>query len=116
MTARTPTVAFEVLLRSNGAGRTPTSRNLDQFRADSEVAERVRRWLHARGVTAHSTEFTVACTAPRKIFESLFGVRLRPRKEITKLGCWAVQGEIRIPEEIADLVEDVTLSVMPEIF
>lgn len=116
MTDRMPPVAFELLLRSKGSGRTPTSRNLDQFRADPEAAERVRRWLHAHGVTAHSTEFTVAGAAPRKIFESLFGVRLRPNKAKTRLGDWSVEGHVRIPEEIADLVENVTLSVTPELF
>lgn len=116
MTARTPTVAFELLLRSKGSGHTPASHNIDQFRADPEVAERVRRWLHAHDVTAHSTEFTVAGTTPQKTFESLFGVRLRPRKGDKKLGDWSVEGEIRIPDEIADAVENVVLSVRPEFF
>jgi hypothetical protein len=116
MTARTPLVAFELLLRSPGSGHTPSTHNIDQFRADPEVAERVRRWLQAHGVTAHSSDFTIAGTAPRKTFESLFGVRLKPRKANTKSGDWSVEGKIRTPDEIADAVEDVILSVRPEIF
>lgn len=116
MAARSSTVAFEVLLRSKGSGRSATSRNVEQFRADPEAAERVRRWLHAHGVTAHATDFSIACTAPPKIFESLFGVELRPIKGPKKVPRWSVDGQIRIPEEIAEFVENVTLSMMPEFF
>src|SRR5882724_5852118 len=102
-------VHFEVLLRSGGTGRQPTARNVDQFRPDPEALDRCRRWLCAHGVTAHATDFSLACSASPRVFESLFGVKLIALEPAPGQPVWHVDGTIRVPGEIAALVEDVTL-------
>jgi hypothetical protein len=109
-------VSFEVVLRTPGSGRIPTVQNLDQFRPDPEKLEFVRRWLHARGVVAHTTGFGLACSAPATVFESLFGAQLRPAEEVAGAAAWQLDGPIRLPAEIAGLVEEVVLSRTPELF
>ncbi len=84
---------------------------IGRFRADPDAAERGRRWLQARGVTVHATAFSLACSAPPEVFESLFNVKLSAAG-----AAWKVAGKIRVPEEIAPLVEDVTLPQPPEFF
>ena len=116
MTHAKPSVDFEVLLRTAGEGRLATAHNIDQFRADPENAERCRRWLHAKGVKASATDFSLACSAPAAVFESLFGVKLVPVRAAPGHLPWRVKGTIRVPPEIAPLVEDVTLSPPPEFF
>jgi hypothetical protein len=109
---RGESVAFEILLRSAGSGRRPTVRNIDQFRPDPESLELVRRWLIARGVDAHATEFGIACSAPPALFEKIFAARPLPAGPASPE--WRLDGSIRIPAEIAAHVEDVTLSQRPE--
>ena len=104
-------VTFEVQLRTAGTGRIPTPQTIDQFRVDPEAAERCRRWLHGRGVTAHATDFSLACSAPPMVFESLFKVKLKSAGP-----GWQMDGPIHVPEEIAPMVEDVTIPPAPEFF
>ncbi len=110
------TVAFEVVLRTAGSGRTPTLRTIDSFRPDPEGIESGRRWLQAHGVSAHATAFSLACSAPPAVFETLFGVKLVALKKVTAGVPWRIEGTVQVPDEIAGLVEDIMLSRAPELF
>jgi hypothetical protein len=111
-----PVIRFDVLLRSAGTGRSPTTHNIADFRPADEAIERCRRWLSARGVEVHSATFSLACAAPVALFESLFDVKVVPIPPAPGCAPWCLQGGIRIPAEVATLVEDVTLTPTPEFF
>ena len=110
-------VAFDVLLRAPGAGSVPDVATIDQCRPDAEAVERCRRWFAARGVTTHATQFGLAGSTPRALFESLFGVRLKPvRPAVSGRPAFETIGKLQLPTEIADAIEQVTLSAPPEFF
>lgn len=109
-----PRVEFEILLRSAGSGRIPTTRNVEEFRPDAETIELVLRWLQSRGVEARPTGFSLACSAPPAVFQALFGAK--PIAPYRKDESWRLDGPVRVPAELADAIEDVTLSRRPELF
>jgi hypothetical protein len=110
------TVPFEVLFRTPGAGRTPTLQNVNRFRPDPESLGSVLHWLEAHGAVARATGFSLACSAPPAVFEAMFGVRVHAVEKAAGVAAWKIDGPIRLPPAIAELVEDVTLSRPPELF
>ena len=108
-----PPVNFDVLLRSEGTGHVPTTRNIAQFRPDADAIEKCSQWLSARGVDVHATVFSLACSSSPAVFESLFEVKLVAAAPVPGRPAWQVEGAIRVPTEIATLVEDITLTQMP---
>ena len=115
-TKQQPTVSFDVLLRSPGSGRAPSVTNIDQFRPPSDAIEKVLRFLIAKGMVCHSTDFGLACTAPRTLFESLFSVRLQSVDAQPGMPAWQISGTPKLPREIADLIEQFTIATSPESF
>lgn len=111
-------VAFDLLLKGPAAasGRQPSVGEIEQFKPPPEAVERCRRWLAARAVTCHATDFGLACTAAPGRFTELFGVALEPAAAGPGLPALRMAGEPRPPEPIADLVDQVTLSAAPELF
>jgi hypothetical protein len=110
-------VAFDVLLRAPASGRTPHVATIDQFRPDPENIEKCRRWLAGEGVTCYATDFGLACSAPCELFESLFGVSLKPvRPASPGRPPFEIVGEIRSPAEVADMIDQVSISAPPEFF
>ena len=57
-------VAFELLLHTPGGDERPTLQTLERFRPDEEALRLCLQWLGQHGVTAHTTGFSIACTAP----------------------------------------------------
>jgi hypothetical protein len=108
------TVAFEVLLHVPGSGQWPLPGTIDRFRPDPEVMEACRHWLQAHGVVAHPTGFSLACSATRVVFESLFGVKLFALKPMPGSPRWRMEGTLRIPEQLSAWVQNVTLPPPPE--
>lgn len=108
-------VPFQVILRSSDRAIATTA-NVDTFRVDPERAERVRRWLHAHGVTAHVTDFAIAASAPPKVFASLFGVQPQRASAGDASNAWVLSEVPHVPGEIADVVADVTIAPQPEFF
>jgi len=90
--------------------------NIRTFRPDPEHTDLVRRWLQERGVVTHATDFSLACSAPPAVFEQLFAVKLVAFDKVPGGAAWKVAGRIRVPEETATLVEDITLPRAPELF
>lgn len=95
--------SFELILRNAGGGKPPTVENIAEFRPAPEAVEACRDWLHRHGVTAHFTGFSLACGAPKKVFETLFGVNL-------------AGDEIAVPPGLTEWVESITLTRAPEFF
>lgn len=110
------TVGFDVLVRSPASGRSPTVASIREFRPDPKEIERCRRWFASRGVEAHPTEFGLACRAPRKLFESLFRVSLKPLGRGPGRPPFEILGRPVPPGEIAEAIEQVTIAAGPELF
>ena len=70
-------VEFDILLKAPGSGKTPRVDNIDQFKPPAEDIAKCRRWLASQGVTCHSTDFGLACSATVEIFEALFFYQAR---------------------------------------
>ncbi len=111
-----PVVTFDVLLRAGQARGEPSVQEIARFKPDPGDIERCRRWLAQRGVTAHATDFGLACSCPPALFEQLFGVRLAEKSPAADQAPFEAIGAMRPPPEIGDLIEQVTLTVAPQLF
>lgn len=110
-----PVVEFEVLVRGPSAGAPPSVETVEGLRPRPADLERCRRYLADRGVTCHATDFGLACSAPRRLVEALLGSQLEP-VESTTGPPWRFVGAPRAPDDIAELVEQVSLVARPELF
>lgn len=115
-TDKSDIIEFNILVRAEAAGEIPGLGNLDRFRPDPEDIERCRRWLSGNGVTCYTTEFGLACSAPCKLFESLFSTRVKQSKPGPGKPPWQLLTDPVPPSEIADYIEDLTISASPELF
>jgi hypothetical protein len=115
-TNKTDIIEFNILVGAEGAGTKPDLSNLDRFRPDPADIERCRRWLAGNGVTCYTTEFGLACSAPCNLFESLFSTEVRRSKRVPGKPPWKMLTKPVPPPEIADYIEDVTISAPPELF
>ena len=109
-------VSFDLLLRTAGSGRIPTVENIHEFHAPAEEIEKCRRWFASQGITCHATQFGLACTATRESFESIFSVRLTPTQGGPGAHSHQMSEEAKPPPELADLIDQITLSAPPEFF
>jgi hypothetical protein len=109
-------VSFDILLRSPASGKQPSVSTIDQFRPSHEAIEKCRRYLIKRGVEVHATEFGLACTAPRNLFESLFKVTLEPLNSLPGTPRFGILGHPKPPKEISKMIELITISASPELF
>ena len=110
---REDTIAFDVLVKSLASRPEPDLSNIEQFRPFPEDLERCRRWFVSHGVSVNVTNFGLACTAPRKAVETLFSIRLQPRKGSSDFD---IEGTMQVPVEIDDIIKQVTLTKMPDFF
>jgi hypothetical protein len=109
-------IKFDVLIRSESSGKLPSLATVEKFHAPAEAVEKCRRWFAGRGVNCHATPFGLACNAPPQIFASIFEVEVTPVDPGTSKSGHKTQGTIHIPYEIADLVDQITITVEPEFF
>ena len=109
-------IEFDILVRAEALGETPDVSNIDRFRPDPEDVENCRRWLDSKGVACYITEFGLACSASRHLFESLFSTQVKRSKQRSGKPPWQLLTDPVPPPEIADYIEDVTVSVPPELF
>jgi len=109
-------VVFDILLRSSASGKQPSVSTIDQFLPPPEEIERCRRYLVARGVEAHATKFGLACRAPCDLFELLFEVSLKPIRQTKGDPRFEMIGQPNPPKEIADAIDQITISAPPEFF
>lgn len=96
----------------------PSVATIDEFKPKVVDIDRAERWFADHGVTVYKTDFGLSCTAPREVFESIFEVRLSSRADPSSGTVFFLpEGlTLRIPEELAIIVDQVTLTVSPEFF
>jgi len=109
------TVTFDVLLRLPAQG-TAALDNVSGLRPAPADLERCRRWLLGQGVSAHDTGFGFACSMPRGRFEALFGARLEAQSDSPGKPPWRFVEGPHVPEEVADLIGQISFSPPPVFF
>lgn len=111
-------VVFDVHLKPALAevDEVPTVATIERFKPPPEAVIRCARWLSEQGVTCRDTGFGLACSAPQGRFEALFTVSLLWRPPSVSNSPWLMHGVPQAPQEIADVVADITLTGLPELF
>lgn len=109
-------VRFDVLVKSALSGGTPNLGNIRSFKPEPEVIERCGNWFRKKGVEVYVTPFGLSGRASKEIFESLFKVRLIEAPGDVGEPGYTMEAEPQFPEEIAELVEQMTLSRSPQLF
>jgi hypothetical protein len=110
------TVGFDILLKAPASDRTPHIDNIAQFKPPPENIVRCRRWLASRGVTCHSTDFGLACSATTKLFEILFSTKVKRSKSAPGVPCWHCSSPPKAPREIEEYIDQISISVPPEFY
>ncbi len=93
-------IQFDILIKNPASVREPTVSNIESFRASEEDIEYCRRWLASEGVVCHPTGFGLAGEVEPETFVRLFGSCADPRP----------------PKDLAEYVEQITLTRSPEFF
>ena len=109
-------IEFDILIRPPASGKHPDVKNIEQFRPDPADIEKCRRWLVSKGVTCHPTDFGLACRTSRNGFESLFSTQVNRERPSPGNPMWTCQRDPQPPSEIAGCIEQITISVRPELF
>jgi hypothetical protein len=118
MTEKSPSdiVEFDILLKAPGSGKTPHVDNIDQFKPPAENIAKCRRWLASQGVTCHSTDFGLACSATAEVFEALFSTKLERISSAPGAPCWGCTSPPQAPDEIEDYVDQISIAAPPELY
>lgn len=109
-------VQFDVLIKSSASSKTPSLENIEEFRPDSNHIEICLRWFRSQGITIYATDFGLAGETSRATFEKLFKVRLIPAESESMGKRWTIEGMLQIPPSIADYIDQITLTVPPELY
>lgn len=109
-------IHFDILLKPAGSNKTPVVDNIDQFRPHAEIIEKCRRWLTSKGITCHSTDFGLACSAPLKIFEILFNTKVEQSGSGPGMPPRRCSSPPKAPPEIEEHVDQITISAPPELY
>ena len=109
-------VEFDILLKAGASGKTPRLDNIDQFKPPAENVAKCRRWLASKGVTCHSTDFGLACSATAEIFEALFSATLERSDSGPGVPCWHCSSPPQAPQEIERYVDQISISAPPELY
>lgn len=113
---RSENIEFDILVCAGTSVETPAVSNIDRFRPDPEDVENCRRWLDSKGVACYITEFGLACSASRQIFESIFSTQVKRSRQGSGKPPWQLLTDPVPPPEIADYIEEVTVPAPPELF
>lgn len=109
-------IEFDILIRNKATDETPDVNSIELSRPEPEDIEKCRQWLVGMGIVCFTTEFGLACSASRELFEALFSTRLELLAKRPGRPRWLLQRDIKPPVEIADYIKEITLSVPPELF
>ena len=109
-------VRFDVRLKSSASGKDPTLDNIEEFFPESEHIEICRLWFKQQGVAVYATDFGLSGETSQAIFEKIFKVKLIPSKSGGEGNGWIVEGTLQVHPSIADYIDQVTLTVLPELF
>jgi hypothetical protein len=109
-------VMFDILLRPASRGDLPHAGNVQEFHAAPEQIERCRRWFAANGMTLYATPFGLSGSTSRESFEKTFNVELEGMDGGPRLPAFQATSEPQPPAEIADAINQITLTAPPELF
>jgi len=109
-------IEFDVLLKPAGSSKTAALDNIELFQPSADDIERCRRWFISKGVTSHATDFGLACSAPAKLFEELFQTKVKQGAAAPGMPSWQCSPEPKAPSEIKSYIDQITISVPPELF
>ena len=108
-------IKFDILVRAETSGESLDVSNIARFRPDPEDVENCRRWLVSKGVACYTNEFGLSCSVSCHLFESLFSTHVKLSKQRSGKSLWQMLTEPVPPPEIADYIEDVTVSIPPDL-
>ena len=108
-------VTFDVLIKPT-APCAPGMSTIEKLRPPPSRIQYCTRWFANRGVVAHATDFGIACSADRSVFEELFSVALEVNDPAPGTPVYRISGTVTAPAEIASDIEQITLSVPPVYF
>ena len=109
-------IGFDILLKAPASGRTAHVENIDQFKPPPENIVKCQRWLAARGVTCHSTDFGLVCSAPAELFENLFSTKVKRSSNAPGVPIWHCLSPPKAPSEIEEYVDQISISAPPEFY
>ncbi|MHC4508008.1 MAG: protease pro-enzyme activation domain-containing protein [Planctomycetota bacterium] len=109
-------IGFDILLKAPGSDKTPHVDNIAQFKPPPENIAKCHRWLASRGVTCHATDFGLACSAPVGLFETLFSTKVECGTPAPGAPHWHCSSPPEAPREIEEYVDQISISVLPELY
>lgn len=107
---------FDILLQPAAPGAAARPGDAERLYPPRHEIERCRRWLSARGLSVYPTAFGLAGNASRRAFEEVFRVQLRASGAGPGQPAFEPATEPRAPEELADVIESITVGAAPELF
>ena len=110
------TIQFDVLIKGRTADREPSLENIENFKPARDDIEPCRRWFEKNAITVYSTEFGLSGETTKKHFESIFKIRLTPARSDSIGPGFKMSSDPHLPDEIAALIDQITLSTPPEFF
>ncbi len=109
-------IQFDVLIKSRAAGRTPNLKNIHDFKPASDDIEKCRRWFEKKGIILFPTQFGLSGQTTKNSFESVFKVHLTHVDSEFAGPPFIMSSDPQLPDEIAALIDQITLSAPPELF
>jgi hypothetical protein len=110
------TIQFDVLIKGRPGDREPSLANIEYFKPASDDIEKCKRWFEKNAIAVYATEFGLSGETTKEHFESIFKIRLTPMRSDSIGPPFKMSSDPHLPEEIAELIEQITLSVPPEFF
>jgi hypothetical protein len=110
------TIQFDVLIKGRAADREPSVGNIENFKPTPDDIEKCRRWFEKNAISVYATEFGLCGETTKKHFESIFKIRLTPTSSDSIEPAFKMSSDPHLPEEIAALIDQITLSALPELF
>jgi hypothetical protein len=110
------TIQFDVLIKGRAADREPSVGNIENFKPTPDDIEKCRRWFEKNAISVYATEFGLCGETTKKHFESIFKIRLTPTSSDSIGPAFKMSSDPHLPDEIAVLIDQITLSALPELF
>ncbi len=110
------TIQFDVLIKGRAAHRVPSLENIEYFKPAPDDIEKCRRWFRKNAIIVYSTEFGLSGETTKKNFESIFKIRLTQTRSDSVGPAFKMSSDPHLPDEIAALIDQITLSAAPELF
>jgi len=116
MTEAENTIQFDILIKGRATDQAPNLKNIEYFKPAPDDIEKCRRWFEKRAVVVYPTEFGLSGQTTKKHFESIFRVRLTSTRSYSGGPAFKMTSDPHLPDEIAALIDQITLTAPPELF